>query len=283
MEIGRLGVWSIGLRQVDDDAALTAAAQLEKCGYGTIWYSAGSGVRGFEIASKLLGATDTIAVATGITSIWATTAEQVDSEFSRLETQAPGRFLLGLGVSHAPMVDRGGEQIYRRPLAMMRDYLDGISVPRDRRILAALGPKMLALAARESLGTHPYLITPAMTAELRAALPPDAVIAVEQGVVVDSDARRARGIARENLRSYLGLPNYVNNWLRHGYQPADVADGGSDRLVDDLIAWGDPAVIAARINAHYDAGADHVCVQVFGEHQAHLPVDHWRAIATETA
>jgi probable F420-dependent oxidoreductase len=282
MNIGRLGVWSVGLRQVDNPAAPAAASQLEEIGYGTIWYSAGSGVRGFEIGSRLLNATEAITVATGITSVWATTVEQADSWFSHLETQAPGRFLLGLGVSHAPMVDRGSERTYHRPLATMREYLDAISVPRNRRIVAALGPKMLALAAQESLGTHPYLITPAMTAELRVTLPPGAVIAVEQGAVVETDARRARGIARENLRSYLALPNYVNNWLRHGYQPADFTDGGSDRLVDDLVAWGDPAVIAERINAHYAAGADHVCVQVFGEDQVHFPVDHWRAIATET-
>jgi probable F420-dependent oxidoreductase len=141
---------------------------------------------------------------------------------------------------------------------------------------------MLALAARESLGTHPYLITPTMTAELRSALPPGAIIAVEQGAVVNSDPKEARAIARESLRSYLALPNYVNNWLRHGYEPADATDGGSDRLVDDLIAWGDPGAVAERINAHYAAGADHVCVQVFGDQQTHLPLDHWRAIAAET-
>jgi probable F420-dependent oxidoreductase len=279
MELGRLGVWSIDIRRVADPAIPTAAAELEQLGYGTIWYSGGSGTRGFDIGQILLRATGQITIATGITSIWATSPDQSAAGFEQLEQAGPGRFLLGLGVSHAPMVDHQNPGRYRRPLQHMAHYLGELTaVPRDRRILAALGPKMLDLAGRESLGTHPYLVTPQMTAHIRAMVPPGVLVAVEQGVVLETDPARARALAREHLSGYLGLPNYVNNWLRSGYEPADVADGGSDRLVDDLIAWGDEAAIAERIQAHYAAGADHVCVQVLGG-ASPVPLPQWRAIA----
>jgi probable F420-dependent oxidoreductase len=281
MELGRLGVWSIGIRQVADPAVPAAAAELERLGYGTIWYSGGSGTRGFDIGRALLQATGSITVATGITSIWATTPGQAAVGFGQLEQAAPGRFLLGLGVSHAPMVNRGSPGRYQRPLRSMASYLGELTaVPGDRRILAALGPKMLDLARRQSLGTHPYLVTPQMTAHIRKMLEPGCVVAVEQGVVLETDPARARAVARDNLSGYLALPNYVNNWLRSGYEPKDVTDGGSDRLVDDLIAWGDAAAVGERIQAHYAAGADHVCVQVLGGAEP-VPLPQWRAIASE--
>ena len=281
MELGRLGVWSIGIRQVADPAVPAAAAELERLGYGTIWYSGGSGTRGFDIGRGLLQATGHITVATGITSIWATTPAQSAAGFGQMEHAGPGRFLLGLGVSHAPMVNHSDPGRYRRPLQNMARYLDELTaVPRDRRILAALGPKMLDLAQRESAGTHPYLVTPQITARIRQMLEPGYLVAVEQGVVLETDPARARAVAREHLSGYLGLPNYVNNWLRSGYEPADVSDGGSDRLVDDLVAWGDAAAVADRIQAHYAAGADHVCVQVLGGADP-VPLPQWRAIASE--
>jgi probable F420-dependent oxidoreductase len=293
MDLGRLGVWSIGIRQVADPAVPAAAAELERLGYGTIWFSGGSGTRGFDIARVLASATSRIAIATGITSIWATTAEQSAAGFEQLEREAPGRFLLGLGVSHAPMVNHGAPGRYRQPLRAMADYLGELTaVPRERRVLAALGPKMLDLAQRESAGTHPYLITPPMTAAVRAQLAPGDLVApghlrapgdlvaVEQGVVLERDPVRARAVAREHLSGYLKLPNYVNNWLRFGYQPEDVEAGGSDRLVDDLVAWGDVTAVADRIRAHYAAGADHVCVQVLGGAEP-VPLPEWRAIARE--
>jgi probable F420-dependent oxidoreductase len=281
MELGRLGVWSVGIRQVTDPAVPAAAAELERLGYGTIWYSGGSGTRGFDIGRALLQATGSITIATGITSIWATTPDQSAAGFEQLEQAAPGRFLLGLGVSHAPMVDRASPGRYSQPLQNMARYLDELTaVPSDRRILAALGPKMLDLAQRESLGTHPYLVTPQITARIRQMLEPGYLVAVEQGAVLETDPARARAVAREHLSGYLGLPNYVNNWLRSGYEPADVSDGGSDRLVDDLIAWGDVAAVADRIQAHYAAGADHVCVQVLGGAEP-VPLPQWRAIAAE--
>jgi len=252
---------------------------VERLGYGTIWYSAGSGTRGFEIARALAGATGRVAIATGITSIWATTTDESAAGFAELERVAPGRFVLGLGVSHAPMVNHGAPGRYRRPLAAMARYLQELTaVPAGRRVVAALGPKMLDLAQRESAGTHPYLVTPPMTADIRASVKPGFLVAVEQGVVLESDPARARAVAREHLAGYLALPNYVNNWLRAGYDPADVAGNGSDRLVDDLVAWGDVTTVGDRIRAQWAAGADHVCVQVLGG-GTHVP--QWRAIARE--
>jgi probable F420-dependent oxidoreductase len=281
MDLGRLGVWSVGIRQVAEPGVPDAAAELERLGYGTIWFSGGSGTRGFDIARVLAQATSRIAVATGITSIWATTAEQSAAGFEQLERVAPGRFLLGLGVSHAPMVNHGAPDRYRRPLQAMAGYLGELTaVPRDRRVLAALGPKMLDLAQRESAGTHPYLVTPPMTAAARALVPRNFLIAVEQGVVLETDPARARAVAREHLSGYLKLPNYLNHWLRSGYQPADIEAGGSDRLVDDLVAWGDVTAVGDRIRAHYAAGADHVCVQVLGGAEP-VPLPEWRAIARE--
>jgi probable F420-dependent oxidoreductase len=281
MELGKLGVWSIGIRQVADTTVLAAAAELERLGYGTIWYSAGSGTRGFDIARALLQVTSHVTVATGITSIWATTAIQSAEGFDELERAVPGRFLLGLGVSHAPMVNHGAPGSYRRPVETMARYLGELAVPAQRRVVAALGPKMLDLAQKESIGTLPYLVTPEMTASTRARVRPGFLVAVEQGVVLETDPARARAHARQHLSGYLKLPNYVNNWLRCGYRPEDVADGGSDRLVDDLVAWGDARAVGARIRAHYAAGADHVCVQVLGG-ATPVPMPQWRAIASET-
>jgi probable F420-dependent oxidoreductase len=280
MDLGRLGVWSIDVRRTDDPDALAAAAALERFGYGTIWFPAGSGNRGFDVARALLGASETITVATGITSIWATPVEDSTRGFKELDELAPGRFLLGVGVSHGPMVDHNHPGRYQRPLENTAAYLAALDVPRERRILAALGPKMLELAKQQTIGTHPYLVTPAITRRTRERIGAGPVVAVEQAVVVESDPDRARAVARDHLRGYFGLPNYVNNWLRAGYRDQDVAADGSDRLVDDLVAWGDPATIAERVREHYDAGADHVCLQVLGGDRP-VPLAQWRALAAE--
>ncbi|HEY2165558.1 MAG TPA: TIGR03620 family F420-dependent LLM class oxidoreductase [Jatrophihabitantaceae bacterium] len=280
MDLGRLGVWSSDIRRADEPA-VAAAAELEQLGYGAIWYPAGSGTRGFDIARALLAGTDRITVATGITSIWATTAAESNAGFAALEHDHPGRFLLGVGVSHGPMVDRGHPGRYRRPLASTAEYLEQLtSVPRERRILAALSPKMLELAKNQTIGTHPYLVTPAMIEAIRTALGAGPIVAVEQGVVLDPEPARARAAARQYLSSYFELPNYVHNWLRFGYTDADVTAPGTDRLVDDLIAWGTVGQVGERIRAHFAAGADHVCVQVIGGGQP-VPIEQWRAIAAE--
>jgi probable F420-dependent oxidoreductase len=264
MNIGSVGVWTTGPRQQEPARAGDTAAELEDLGYGAIWCPPGVG-RSFEIATTLLTATKRIAMATAITSIWEMTPAAAAAGFASVDAVAPGRFLLGLGVSHAPVVARDTAHTYERPLAAMREFLQGApEIPRDRRIVAALGPKMLQLAAAESLGTHPYLVTIEQTARIREQLGVGPVIAVEQAVVLEPDQARAREIAREHLRPYLQLPNYVNNWLRDGYQQSDVENDGSDRLVDALVAWGDLDAIDNRIKEHRAAGADHVCLQVLG-------------------
>jgi probable F420-dependent oxidoreductase len=187
---------------------------------------------------------------------------------------------MGIGVSHGPLVDETGVGTYAKPLARMGDYLDGLDaasepVPAGDRVLAALGPKMLELARTRAGGSHPYLVVPEHTATARAALGDGPLLAPEQAVVLSTDPDRARGLARAHLAVYLGLPNYVNSWFRQGFTEDDTLEGGSDALVDALVAWGDEDAIAARVQAHRDAGADHVCLQVLGED---LPMADWRRL-----
>lgn len=280
MNIGRLGVWSRDLTRVDDSAVPAGLAEAESFGYGAAWFPPGAASRGFDVARVLLPATQRIAVATSITSIWATSAGDTNAAFAELEALAPGRFLLGVGVSHRPLVDQRYPGRYERPVQSTRRYLEALRVPRERRVLAALSPRMLDIARELTLGTHPYLVTPAMTAWTRAYLGAGTFLAVEQAVILETNRERARALAREHLSIYFPLPNYVNNWLRSGYTTSDIADGGSDRLVDDLVAWGDPAAVATRIREHFATGADHVCIQVIGGDEP-LPLAQWRAIATE--
>jgi probable F420-dependent oxidoreductase len=247
-----------------------AARTLEASGFGTLWYSESHLTReAMSHGTLLLGATDTIAVASGIASIWARDAISAANASASLQDAYPDRFLLGLGVSHAPLVAQRG-QAYDRPLTAMREYLDAMDAssgfgPVDprRRILGALGPKMLELARDRACGAHPYLVTPAHTASARALLG-DAALAPEQGFVIERDPDRARTIARDHLRTYLRLENYRTSWRRLGFSDQDFDDGGSDRLVDELIAWGEPEQVAAKINAHFEAGADHVAAQALG-------------------
>src|SRR4051812_22920333 len=281
------GVWSPSLRHLADrGAAADAAAELEALGYSSVWLP-GFGPRTvFDAAGDLLRATSSLMVASGILSIWESDPEWVAAERAQLSDAYDGRFLLGLGVSHAALVDREEPGRYRRPLTQMRAYLDALDaaappVLPESRALAALGPKMLALSAQRSLGTHPYLVTPEHTRVAREAVGPSKLVAPELGVVLERDAGRAREIAREFLDVYLKLPNYTNNLLRLGFSEADIADGGSDRLVDALIAWGSEDAIAARAAEHRDAGADQGLVQVLtGEDRlAALPLPQWRALA----
>jgi len=288
MDLGRIGVWSGGLRSADAQVA-DATAELEELGYSTLWVPGGMSVLPLDALRNVLGATRRIAVATGIVSVWETPAADAASGFAQLEAGWPGRFLLGLGVSHAPAVYSKEPGRYRRPVAVMREYLAALDaaptsdaaptpVPKGRRIVAALGPRMLELATAESLGTHPYLNTPAMTAALRERAG-EAVIATEQTVILETDPAAARAAAREFLKTYLRLPNYVNNWLRGGFDSSDVEHGGSDRLVDEVLAWGGAEQVARRVAEHLDAGADHVCLQVIGAGQNMLPMAQWRELA----
>jgi probable F420-dependent oxidoreductase len=228
----------------------------------------------------LLSSTERITVATGIVSIWTHPASATAALQARLTSEFPGRFLLGLGVSHAPAV---GES-YRRPLTEMVRYLDALDaadppVPQTGRVLAALAPRMLALARQRALGSHPYLVTPEHTRIAREALVPGALLAPEQTVVLEEAADAARAVARAWLARYLQLPNYADNWVRIGYDRADIEDGGSDRLVDALVAWGDLDAIRAKVDAQRAAGADHVAIQVVTSDPAQLPREQWRRLA----
>lgn len=283
VELGRVGVWSGGLRGRDATAVADAAAELEDLGFGALWYPGGLD-RAFSIADALLGATHTVAVATGIVNVWVDSAEHAASEHARLTSVHPDRFLLGIGISHAPMVERLHPGTYRAPLATMATYLDGLDaacppVPATERVVAALSERMLALARDRSWGSHTYLVTPEQTSMHRAALGPAALLAPEQGVLLETDPARARASARAALAMYFELPNYVNSWKRAGFTDGDIEHGGSDRLVDALVAHGDPGTVARRITAHLDAGADHVCVQVLGAVPGDVPMDALRALS----
>ncbi len=269
-QLGPVGVWLtlLGLRSAAEERA--AAAEIEQLGYPALWFGETPvNKEAFVHAGILLDATSDITLATGIASIYARDPAATNAAANALGEAHDGRFVLGLGVSHAPAVTQRGHD-YGKPVAAMRAYLDAIAGTRYLApppahpvpvVLAALRRRMLALARDRTHGAHPYLVTPAHTARARAVLGSGPVLAPEQGVVLDADPARARAAAREHLQAYLGLPNYTNSWREDGFGDADFADGGSDRLVDALIAWGDVDAIAARVRAHHAAGADHVCIQ----------------------
>lgn len=260
------GIWSAPLRYGDAGAAAEVAAEVEALGYDAIWLPDVGGDL-FGAVENVLGATHSVTVASGILNLWLHEPADAATAHARLAEAHGRRFLMGIGVSHGPFINMGEAGRYRRPLTHVRDFLDGVDtsptpVPVDERILAALGPKMLELAKQRTAGTHQYLVLPEHTAAARQALGPGPLVAPEQGVVLEADPDAARAIARQHLRAYLGLPNYTNSWKRQGFTDDDLVDGGSDRLVDALVAWGDEQAIADRVQAHHEAGADHVCIQV---------------------
>jgi probable F420-dependent oxidoreductase len=276
--VGPYGIWSFGLRSEAPEGITEraeAVAELEELGFRALWLGGSPGVRH---AVPLIRATSRLVVATGIQSIWEYGASETASEIAELDATHPGRFLLGLGVSHAGMADR-----YRRPYASMVEYLDALDaagLPAERRVLAALGPKMLGLSRDRAAGSHPYLVTPEHTAQARAALGETPLLAPELKVVLDTDPDRARTTARATLAMYLTLPNYTNNFLRIGFTEDDIKDGGSDRLVDAVFAWGSEDRIRERIDAFRTAGADHVTLQVLEDRSSGaLPRDDWRRLA----
>jgi probable F420-dependent oxidoreductase len=280
--LGRYGIWSVGLRSEDPDRRgelAEAAAELEELGYGALWLGGNSSAAN---AAPLVGATAKIKVGTSIQSIWQHEPDASASAFADLESSHPGRFLLGLGVSHAKRVEQ-----YARPYSALVAHLDGLDaagVPQERRLLAALGPKSLRLARDRAAGSIPYLVTPEHTAHAREILGEAPLLAPELGVVPETDPARARALAREFLEIYLPLPNYTNNFLRHGFTEDDLKDGGSDRLVDALFAWGDDTAIRAKIDAFFEAGADHVALQIVnGESRDALPRKAWRDLASTLA
>jgi len=275
----RVGVWARELRFHPDGGEIAeAASELDELGYAALWIpDAGGDV--FGAADLLLGATRSTRIATGILNIWMHDAAVVARETVRRHDEHEGRFVLGLGASHATLV-----KDYSRPWSAMRDYLDALDaasppLPASARLLAALGPRMLALAGERAGGAHPYLITVDHTRRARELLGDGAVLAPEVPVVLDTDPASARERARAHVADYLELPNYARNLLRLGFTEEDMRDGGSDRLVDAIVATGDEEAIAARVAEHLAAGADHVCIQVVGPMGQPLPRETWRRLA----
>ncbi len=257
IELGRLGIWR-PWSALDPELA----RDLEDLGYGAIWI--GGSPRGArKIAERLLAGTDRIVIATGIVNMWATPATEAAASYHRLHDAYGGRFLLGVGIGHPEAT-----QEYRSPYETIVRYLDDLDaadVPAAGRVLAALGPRVLRLAAERTAGAHPYFTTPEHTRQARETLGAGPLLVPEQKVVLDTDEERARATAREAAKMYLGLRNYVGNFKRLGFTDADVAGGGSDALIDALVAQGDAAALAARVREHLDAGADQVAVQVLGD------------------
>ena len=239
-----------------------SAAQLqevESLGYGAIW-AGGSPPAELDWIEPILGATENLQLATGIVNVWTAEAGPTSESFHRIEAAYPGRFLLGIGVGHPEAHTK-----YKKPYDALTEYLDKLDeygVPKDRRVVAALGPQVLKLSARRSAGAHPYLTTPEHTAQARELIGPEAFLAPEHKVVLTTDAAQARAVGRKALEIYLNLANYLNNWKRLGFTDADVAKPGSDALVDAVVAHGSTEAIAARLKQHLDAGANHVPVQV---------------------
>jgi probable F420-dependent oxidoreductase len=255
-DLGRFGVW-LAFRSL----APELAAQIESLGYGAAWVG-GSPDAELDWVDPALAQTNSLQLATGIVNIWSAPAPAVAQSYHRIEKAHPGRFLLGIGVGH-----REHTEEYVKPYDALVDYLDELDeavVPTSRRVLAALGPRVLKLAAERSAGAHPYLTTPQHTAKAREAMGNSVFLAPEHKVVLSTDAAEARRIGRETVDHHLGLRNYVNNWLRLGFSEDDVTKPGSDRLIDSVVAYGTPEAIAARLNEHLQAGADHVALQVLG-------------------
>jgi probable F420-dependent oxidoreductase len=278
MELGPVGVWWSGSWKPEIQPELDVAAELESLGYGSIW-SSGGFERGLtSLFGRLLDSTARVVIASGIVNIWKASPEELAPSVADLEARHPGRFLLGLGVSHAPVIEE-----YANPYTRMVDYLDALdrmeqTVPKDRRVLAALRPRMLELAAARSAGAHPYFVPVEHTELARRILGRDPILAPELTVVLESEPAKAREVARSFAAGYLGLPNYADNLRSLGYGDDDVAGGGSDRLVDAVVAWGDADAIARRVREHHDAGADHVCVQVLNAGSG-FALEQYRALA----
>jgi probable F420-dependent oxidoreductase len=267
IQLGKIGIW-----RSSSQIGAELAVEVEALGYGAAWLG-GSPSGDLAEAERLLDATKTLVIATGIVNIWQDDAATVAASYHRLAAKYPDRFLLGIGVGHPEAV-----KVYQKPYDKIVEYLDQLDaagVPVSGRVLAALGPKVLRLAGERTAGAHPYLTTPEHTRQARGILGAGPLLAPEQHVVFEADPERARAVARPGVQMYLGLTNYTSNWKRLGFTDEDIADGGSDRLIDALVLHGDTDKIAAGINAHLEAGADHVNLQVLGED----PVPAYRAIA----
>ena len=289
MQLGAFGVWTFQLDVLPAARMQKVASELEEMGYGALWYGEAVGREALTKAGLLLAGTKRIIIATGIANIYGRDPITMAAGQKTLAEAYPNRFLLGLGVSHIPLVEKLRGHRYDKPVPTMRAYLDAMdkapyqAVPaasKPPRVLAALGPLMLKLSAERADGAHPYNTSPQHTAEARKLLGAGPLLCPEQAVVLEQDPAKARAIARKFLEIYLGLPNYTNNWLRLGFQEADLSKGGSDRLIDAIIAWGDLKTVVSRIQEHRSAGADHVCIQVLTEDSKTFPTREYRDLAS---
>ena len=264
-QLGRLGVW-YPIDRLDGGGLKRFVSKVEDLGFSALWYPEALGYKSFSIASFMLANTSRLTIGSSIANIYARDPFTARCGLRTLSGLYDGRFVLGLGVSHAPMVEKLRGHVYDKPVPTMRRYLDGLYANASDAtdwplMIAALGPLMLKLAAERTAGALPYNVTPEHTHEARAALGPDKLLAVEQKVCLETDAATARGLARQELYRYMAMTNYRNNWLRLGFTEDDLGHGGSDRFLDAMVLWGDAETIARGVRAHFEAGANHVCIQ----------------------
>jgi len=287
IDIGHIGIWQGVFNRHPAGRVREAVAAIEEMGWPTLWLPETVSRDPFVSSAMLLEATANLKVATGIASIWARDPLTTANAAKTLNEAYDGRFLLGLGVSHHTLTQGVRKHDYSRPYSTMSAYLDQMQssvfvgvepAEPTTTVLAALGPKMLALSAEKADGAHPYFVPVEHTPIAREAIGPDKLLAVEQMVVLSTDPTEAREIARQHMSVYLGLPNYANNLLRLGFTEEDISEP-SDRLVDAIVAWGDGEAIAARVQAHRDGGADHVCVQVLQADADALPMSAWNELS----
>jgi probable F420-dependent oxidoreductase len=291
-DTGRVGVWTGVLDAVPSAEAQRVASRLEEFGFSMLWIPETLGRDPFVTATLLLSATSKLKIATGIANIYARDACTMANTQRSLDEAFPDRFLLGLGVSHHHLVERIRHHEYSKPYSRMVSFLDDMDSalfmafgPRERpaTVLAALGPKMLKLSADHADGAHPYFVPVEHTAQARDIVGPDAILAPEQMVVLEADRTLALDTARKGMAVYLRAPNYVNNLKRFGFTDDDMADGGSERLVDAIVACGDVSTAVARVRAHFDAGASHVSVQVLQDDLTAIPEGAWRDLGAALA
>ena len=284
---GPVGLWTGALDALAPSRVREVVAELDEEGWGGLWFGEAYGREAFTNAAMLLGASSRLPVATGIANIYARDAMAMAGAAKTVASQFPGRFVCGMGVSHAPLVERMRGHEYAGPVSTMRAYLEAMATapfaavgPEDGPplVLAALGPKMIELARERTAGVHPYLITPEWTATTRELVGPAAEVAVMQAVVLDEAEDAWRERAHWYLEIYTGLPNYRNSWLRQGFEESDLGRGGSERLKQAMVPRGE-AAIEASVRAHLDAGASHVCLQVLGPDAGTAPVEDWRRLA----
>jgi probable F420-dependent oxidoreductase len=285
---GPVGLWTGTLEMLPPNRVREVVAELDAQGWGGLWFGEAYGREAFTNAAMLLGASSRMTVATGIANIYGRDAMAMAGAAKTVAAQFPGRFIAGLGVSHAPLVERMRGHEYAGPVATMRAYLSAmaqapfLAAPPEIEppiVLAALGPKMLELAAEQTAGVHPYLVTPAWTARTREIVGPDAEVAVMHAVALTDDEEVWRSRAHSFLEIYTGLPNYRNSWLRQGFEESDFVRGGSERLKEAMVVRGDEAAVAAAVQAHLDAGASHVCLQVLGSDTVTAPIADWATLA----